>query len=518
MGGTLNMPGPARALGGRTMDPDVSGFFAPAEYVNDRLVFPQGWTEELHFDVLDSFEWVSETELTLKIRPGIKTHDRAPTNGRIVTAEDMAWSINRKGGVLDPAAAESYPRRAYLTGLERAEAVDDVTISVKLSSPNASFLAAFSDVRQGMQLQELEDWDFQDMTTFPGFGPWMVTEDEDSVRAVFKPHPDYYRQDSEGGRPSFDEMILQAYPDRAAQLAAFITGETDHLAQVLPHEDAQVMASVPDALRYQSPSATITHVNINPGRVAAFQDQRVRKAWLYARDFREIGDPISAPGWQYSGPFHPMHDQTMSSEQIKALPGYNPDTKEQDIAEGLKMLAAAGYPEGAGISFKIWSSGATGRNFESGERVRNQLTKAYPAMLVELDPAPDIATFNQRLNEGIWDALAHDFAQVPDVALNGMTYYHSKGGRNYAPLQEQWIDDALEGILQTLDPDERQEKITSFEREYIDWGPPYLNNAVVMTDHAFQANIGGADLVAGTWTYFYTLGYGGLQRWLWRTE
>src|SRR5690606_15671416 len=185
MGGTLNMPGPARALGGRTMDPDVSGFFAPAEYVNDRLVYPQGWTEELHFDVLESFEWVSDTELTLTIRAGIKSHNRPPTDGRIVTAEDMAWSINRKGGALDPAASESYPRRAYLTGLERAEAVDDVTISVKLSSPNASCLAAFSDIRQGMQLQELEDWDFQDMRTFPGFGPWMVTEDEDSVRAVF---------------------------------------------------------------------------------------------------------------------------------------------------------------------------------------------------------------------------------------------------------------------------------------------------------------------------------------------
>lgn len=518
MGGTLNMPGSARALGGRTMDPDVAGFFAPSEYVNDRLVFPQGWTEELHFDLLDSFEWVSDTELTLTIRAGVKSHNRPPTNGRVVTAEDVAWSINRKGGILDPEASEAYPRRAYLTGLERAEAVDDVTVSVKLSSPNASFLAAFSDIRQAMQLKELEDWDFQDMLAFPGFGPWLVTEDEDSVRAVFDAHPDYYRTDAEGGRPSFDKMILQAYPDRAAQLAAFITGETDHLAQVLPHEDAQVSASVPDALRYQSPSATITHVNINPNRLAAFADDRVRKAWHYARDFVAIGDPISAPGWQFSGPFHPMHAQTMSSDQIRALPGYNPDTKEQDIAEGRKMLAAAGFPDGAGISFSIWSSGATGRNFESGERVRNQLTTAYPQMAVELNPAPDIATFNSKLNEGDWECLAHDFAQVPDVALNGMTYYHSKGGRNYAPLQEPWIDEALEGILQTLDEDERGAKITQFEKDYIDWGPPYLNNCVVMTDHAFQPTIGGADLVAGTWTYFYTLGYGGLQRWFWRTE
>jgi len=518
LGGTLNMPGAARALGGRTMDPDVAGFFAPAEYVNDRLVYPQGWTEDLQFDLLESFEWIDETNLVLRIRAGVKTHDRPPTNGRIVDAEDVAWSINRKGGILDPEAAQAYPRRAYLTGLERAEAVDDVTVRVKMSKPNASFLHAFSDIRQGIQLRELENWDFKDMTTFPGFGPWMVTEDIDSVRATFMPHPDYYRKDEEGGRPSFDRMVLQAYPDRAAQLAAFITGETDHLAQVLPHEDAQVTASVRDALRYRSPSATITHVNINPNRVTAFQDQRVRKAWLYARDFKEIGDPISAPGWQYSGPFHPMHDLARSSDEIKKFKGYNPDTKAQDIADGVALLEAAGYPEGAGIAFKIWSGSATGRNFESGERVRNQLMKAYPKMQIELDPAPDTATFNQKNNEGDFEALAHDFAQVPDAALNGMTYYHSAGGRNYARIKEAWIDEAMESILYTLDPVARKKLVSDFEERYIDWGPPILNNAVVMTDHAFQGNIGGADLVAGTWTYFYTLGYGGLQRWLWRTK
>jgi len=518
MGGTLNMPGGARALGGREMDPDVAGFFAPAEYVNDRLVYPQGWTEELHFDVLESFEWVSDAELLLRIRPGIKSHNRPPTNGRIVDAEDIAYSINRKAGVLDPEAAQRYPRRTQLVGLERADAVDDVTVRMNLKSANASILAAFGDIRQGMQLRELDDWDFVDMTTFPGFGPWMVTEDVDSVQATFVAHPDYYRSDAEGGRPSFEKMVIQAYPDRAAQLAAFITGETDHLASVATHEDAQVKSSVPDALRYLSPSATITHVNINPNTVPAFQDQRVRKAWHYVRDFKEIGDPISAPGWQYSGPFHPMHEFARSSEEIKALPGFNPDTKAQDIAEAQKMMAAAGYPEGEGIAFKIWSAGAVGRNFESGERVRNQLVNAFPKMAVELDPAADIATFNRRLNEHSWEALGHDFAQAPDLALNGMTYYHSTGGRNYAPLKEAWIDEGIEKILQTLDPDERRQHVRDFEDEWFDWGPPFLNNAVVMTDHAMQANIGGVDLVAGTWTYFYTLGYGGLQRWFWRTE
>lgn len=527
MGGDLVMGYGERVFGGRAMDPDVSGFCAPMEYVNEGLVGARpGWDESLEFDALESFEWIDETELVLKIRPGMKTHDRAPTNGRIVTAEDVAFTINRTAGVFDADKARAHPRRGYYHGLDRAEAVDDVTVRVIHNRPNADFLMGWADVRQDIQLQELEDWDFTDMTRFPGFGAWIVTEDQDSVRAVLEAHPDYYRQDAEGGRPSFDRLVLRAEPDRSAAIAAFITGDTDHLPQVNPHEEPQIMASRPDALFYRSPMNTLTHLNVNPMTVPAMQEQRVRKAWQLVRDIRDIADPISAPGWQMSGPFHPAHDLSLTHADLLQIPGYNPDTKEQDIAEARKLMAAAGYPEGAGISFGFMSSGATGRNFESGERGRNQLLNAFPRMQVELEPAPDVATFNRRLNEGDWTGMAHDFAQTPAIGLNGMTYLHSTGGRNYANMEQlqawgewDWVDRSIEAIVETLDPDERAAKVREFELAWIDWGPPYLNNAALVTNHAFQANIGGADLVAGTWTFFYTLlCYGELFRFLWRTE
>jgi|GEM_PF-1465057 len=527
MGGDLVVGYGERVFGGRAMDPDVSGFCSPTEYANEGLAAARpGWDESLSFDVLESFEWVDDTELVLKIRPGIKTHNRPPTDGRILTAEDLAFTINRTGGVLDADKAQAHPRRGYYYGLNRAEAVDDVTVSVKHDRPNADFLMGWADTRQNVQLQELEDWDFTDMTTFPGFGAWMVTEDQDSVRAIMEAHPDYYRSDDEGGRPSFDRLILRAEPDRSASIASFITQDTDHLAQVNPHEEPQILASRPEALFYRSPMNTITHLNVNPMTVPAFQDQRVRKAWQLVRDIKDIADPISAPGWQMSGPFHPNHDMSLKHADLLKIAGYNPDTKEQDTAEARKLMEAAGYPEGAGISFGFMSSGATGRNFESGERGRNQLLGAFPQMQVELEPAPDVATFNRRLNEGDWTGMAHDFAQTPALGLNGMTYLHSTGGRNYAKQADlqawgewDWVDRSIETIVETLDPDERAAKVREFELAWIDWGPPYLNNAALVTNHAFQANIGGADLVAGPWTFFYTLVcYGELFRFLWRTE
>ena len=90
-------------------------------------------------DMLVSYEMPDKTGLTvlMKLRPGIKTHPKPPMNGRIFTAKDVAYSIMRKAGKIDPKAATKYARIAQYDGLEKAEAVDDVTVKLTLSKPNA---------------------------------------------------------------------------------------------------------------------------------------------------------------------------------------------------------------------------------------------------------------------------------------------------------------------------------------------------------------------------------------------
>src|SRR5690606_26829095 len=99
--------------------------------------------------------------------------------------------------------------------LNRAEAVDDVTVRMVFDTPNGSIMGAFADMRASMIPQEAADVGFDDLMAIPGTGAWYLVEDVPDVRQVFQAFPDYYRSDDEGGRPSFDQLEFSTVPDRA---------------------------------------------------------------------------------------------------------------------------------------------------------------------------------------------------------------------------------------------------------------------------------------------------------------
>ena len=95
----------------RQNDVDLSAAGADIETTGDRLVYVNGFTQEVNNDMLESWEIADDgMSYIFKIRPGIKTHNREPVNGRIFTAEDVAYSMERKAGLIDPVEAAKYPR------------------------------------------------------------------------------------------------------------------------------------------------------------------------------------------------------------------------------------------------------------------------------------------------------------------------------------------------------------------------------------------------------------------------
>ena len=102
-------------------DPDISIAGSDHELVNDRLMVANGWTMELTPDLLESYEVTDPQglEIVLKLRPGIKMTDRPPVNGRDLTAADVAYSIERKAGILDPDEAKKYAKSSAGTQYSR---------------------------------------------------------------------------------------------------------------------------------------------------------------------------------------------------------------------------------------------------------------------------------------------------------------------------------------------------------------------------------------------------------------
>src|SRR4029079_12995991 len=79
---------------------------------------------------------------------------------------------------------------------------------------------------------------------------------------------------------------------------------------------------------------------------------RVRKGTAESIDYADIGNGAYGSGWGYQAALNPGFPEAWKPDKVRSLPGYNPDTKVQDRAEGAKLLAAAGFPSGKGIEFE----------------------------------------------------------------------------------------------------------------------------------------------------------------------
>ena len=495
----------------RENDPEVSIAGADWEIVADRLAYANGFTMAISPDMLASYEWIDKQNLVLKIRPGIKTHNVAPLNGRVFTAKDVAFNIKRKAGLLDPKlAATKYARYAQYDGVADAVAVDDVTIKVTLNKPNGSLMSALSDPRANMIPVEAEQIGFKDPMKFAATGAWIPTSYVDGTRQTFKANPDYYRTWDEGGRPGWDTYEKVVIADRGSIIAAFISGQIDVVAGVQPQEESQ-LAGVKGIQKSLTPGPTWDHFAVNL-KLPQFQDDRVRQAFQLALDYKAFSDPLGA-GWLYGAPVHAMFPESLTSEEISKMPGYNPATKAADLANAQKLMEAAGFPQGQGIKFKQVNSSAA--SLDSSVRLKEMWAKAFPKMDVSVSTNSDYAQFTTLLNGRTYEARSYNHTSVPDAAIDAVTYYHTKGGRNYQSYSKPWADEALDKLVAATTLEERKSIIQAFEKRYIQEGPPLLQIRHPADNLAIASHIAGNDLAIGPWAYN---SYGVSPRWTWQTE
>ena len=500
-----------RADTSRENDPEVSIAGADWELVADRLVYANGFTMKITNDMLASYEWIDKQNLVLKLRPGIKTHNVAPFNGRVFTAKDVAFNLKRKAGLLDPKlAAAKYARYAQYAGLTDAVAVDDTTVKVTLSKPNGSLLSALADPRANMIPVEMEQIGFKDPMKFGATGAWIPTSYVDGTRQTFKVNPDYYRAWDEGGRPGLDTYEDVTIQDRGSIVAAFISGQIDVITGVQPQEEAQI-DNVKGVQKSLTPGPTWDHFAVNL-KMPQFQDDRVRQAFQLAMDYKAVSDPLGK-GWLYGAPVHAMFPESLTSEEISKMPGYNPATKAADVAEANKRLEAAGFPQGQGIKFKQVNSSAA--SLDTSVRIKEIWAKAFPKMDVTVSTNSDYAQFTSQLNGRTYEARSYNHTSVPDAAIDAVTYYHTKGGRNYQSYSKPWADEMMDKLALATTLEERTQLVRDFSKRYIAEGPALLQIRHPADNIAMASNVAGYDMVAGPWAYS---SYRTTPRWVWLTE
>ena len=418
---------------------------------------------------------------TFHIREGVHWHNKAPMNGRELTADDVEYNFHRILGLgkFTDAGPTAFGGAASFTSIpfESVTATDKYTMVVKLREPYipALQLMLVDYFIYIMPPEVIEQrGDVQDWRNLVGTGPFMLTDYVEESSLSWTKNPDYWGYDEkypQNRLPYVDELRGLVMTEEATIMAALRSGQLDY------RRGATSLDSI-ESLQRTNPEIAAHPVwfrssdSFAPSlRMPPFNDINVRRAMQMALD----NETIAATLWKgnadttpqglvgikgYSIPFEEW------DEEVKQYYRYNPAGAE-------KLLDEAGYPRGAdGTRFKTSLTYGAWSSLDHTE-----IAAAYWAEIgvdVEIDVLP-FAEYSERLSsrtyEGILSAIAG--AQFDPVMMVGWYRTDSTGNRGGSQWPE--LETMVDAALNATTIEEQQRLIAeadkyAMSRHWLIWG------------------------------------------------
>lgn len=310
----------------------------------------EGMPKWMKSGLAESWEINAEdNSMVFHIREGVYFHDKPPANGREMTAEDVAFSIERQWSTEGSFLKNVYPAPT------RVEALDKYTVQVWWDS----FFEMTNDVMQIGGLVVIWPYDYfdmfedaQDWRNSCGTGPFMMADYVKGSSATLTKHPNYWDVDDVGPGmgnqlPYVDGVKLLVIPDSSTREAAMRTGQADQGYPFTWEEAASLRKTNPE-LGFSSNLYTGYSIFLrldNPD--FPWTDKRVRQALHMSIDYKSITDDYygGEAAW-YQFPTPPNQEYDDLRVEFEDL---SPDIQnlfEYDPAEAKQLLADAGYADG----------------------------------------------------------------------------------------------------------------------------------------------------------------------------
>ena len=358
---------------------------------------------------------------TFQIRRGVKFH-----NGRTMTAEDVAYSINR---IRDPNTKS--PRAGDFAELESIAASGPTTVVIKVKRPFSPLLSKLALSTNVIVPREVIQRD-GDMNTSPtGTGPFRFIGYTPQQRLILVRSGDYWERDASGRRlPYLDRVEFMFLPDAVARATALRAGSVEWIEYV-PSSEVRALRADPNIEVVGGLSANFRSLYIN-NTVAPFNNVKVRQAMAYAIDKKEIVDTalFGVGGIVATGTAIPPGNFFAYTRSP-----YN----KVDLDRAKRLLAEAGSPQGFEADLYVTSTYDFLRT--PAEIIQAQLGKIGIRLRINAaDWSVYLPTvFQKRYALTI---LGTSGQSDPD----GFLYdnFHSKGGLNLVNYSDQQVDRLLE--------------------------------------------------------------------------
>ena len=335
--------------------------FDRSVYGFNTLYLPE---EVVRGQLAESWETPDPLTYVFKIRDGVFWHDKAPVNGRQLTAHDVAYSFNRllgfDGG--EPGqdlGNDQLPKMEW----DSITAPDDSTVMFKLKAP---FLDAVKTLTVSSHLyivarEVVEQFgDIQDWRNVTGTGPYQLTDVVEGSSWTYTRIDDYWGFDEkfpDNRLPYADRIESLLVNDPSTMLSLMRSGQAEFMGWGMNSH----LSSVDQALSLQGTNPELQFSTFSfraetgftfDNQIAPWNDIRVRRALNMAIDFDGISESYHQ-GWSDTTPVGGFGKAVLGyqvpfaewPEEIAQWYRFDPEAAE-------KLLDEAGYPRGEdGIRF-----------------------------------------------------------------------------------------------------------------------------------------------------------------------
>ena len=426
-------------------------FFDPKEKVNspDHIVPELGESWSYNSD---------QTQLTFKLRQGVKWHD-----GKPFTSADVkcTWDSLAGHAPEDKSLIRKNPRKLWYSNLKEVKTNGDFEVTFVLGRPQPSFLTMLAGGYSPVYSCHVPD---RVMRSKPiGTGPFKVVDFKRNESIKLVKNPDYWKK----GKPYLDAIDWKIVPNRSTRMLGFQSGEFDMTfdSDVSFPLLKDVKANKPDAVCEARPTNVSSNLLVNRDK-EPFNNADIRQAMVLALDNKAFHDILSQ-GNDLEGAVMlppPQGFWGMPKEMLPSLPGHSPDV-EKSRAEARKLMEKAGYGPNKPLKIKV----AT-RNIsiyrDPAVILIDQLKQIYIEGELE---AIDTTVWYTKLARGDYQVgMNLTGVGIDDPDVNFYENYYSTSDRNYTRYKNEKVDKLIDTQSAEIDRDKRKKLVWEIEKTLAD--------------------------------------------------
>ena len=329
-----------------TMDPHFANIgpnTITSQHIFDALVIPGRSSVNMKPGLAESWRTIDDLTWEFKLRRGVKFHD-----GSEMTAEDVVYSFDRPATLTNSPS----PFTLYTKLITEKIIVDKYTVRFKTAAPYALMISAVGNIFivSKKAASGLSTDDFNAGKGMIGTGPFKFVRYQRGDRVELARNEQYW-----GEKPAWDKLTLRMLTTPSARVAALLAGDVQAIEAVPPADLAKLKTN-PEVRLFSIVSNRVIYLQVDSSRDNSpfvtdkdgkpmtrnpLRDLRVRQAISKAINRPAIvarvmeGNAVAAGQLLPEGSFG-------ASRTLKV--------DAPDIEGAKKLLAAAGYPDGFGLT------------------------------------------------------------------------------------------------------------------------------------------------------------------------